>query len=730
MPKLDLRNALRIKAQGGELAALKGAGFSWVKPDLGPPPEDLGTVVSFDFNDQTTSIPLRTYPGWTSVGTGTTQDLIRVVGQEIGDRTGTSTATPPNDLIVTDRGTSAFGWSWRMRRSAFASTADLVVSGTDRSNWVRLALAAPGGVVNLNKFVAGVNSTTGITRTNNVTAPVSPQIGETIEIRVFPALGIVEYYRNEQLETTWSNIDSSTAAVWGGLFGFSTNNTARGWDDLVFRSLSNRLTVGAFAQQAYSSDYINNATSVSDFTGADYVASFTYSTAGTAPTAMQYRTRKRAAPYAVITDWADCTAFSASAGSGTATLRLPVDFGIVAELRFRNDISTASQTPNQTMCGMTIACYGQSNAAFASSSGLTNRAFEPSATLTNADITQLTLATANWDATRFTAMRTAAGILAAQLGIPVIATGGGVGSQFIIALDPQNTSGVTFPDANNGGNDTPWNLLKKKFSQGGKNQLGRIAALTWLQGEAEMAATPLADGAYYAERLTAIKDGYRAELGNGNSPWFYPFVVGRENVTPSGNQNENARIIRAAQFNFENLGDNVAVAGSLIGIQLVDTSHYANDTQWGSEEIGKRWALTILRRQFGLISFDGRGPYIESGSRSGVVIELPITANGATSFGAFDGTAPATSANASALTGWEVSADDFATLLTIISVQLVEKTPGEWVVRITLAADPGGEVKVRSAYGRNPAVSSWVYGTIPGYSRISLEPLYNWLTVP
>lgn len=32
MPKLDLRNAIRIKGAGGEINALKGQGFSWTKP--------------------------------------------------------------------------------------------------------------------------------------------------------------------------------------------------------------------------------------------------------------------------------------------------------------------------------------------------------------------------------------------------------------------------------------------------------------------------------------------------------------------------------------------------------------------------------------------------------------------------------------------------------------------------------------------------------------------------
>jgi hypothetical protein len=44
MPKLDLRNALRIKAQGGELSALKGAGFAWARSFDDFSPLDLFTA--------------------------------------------------------------------------------------------------------------------------------------------------------------------------------------------------------------------------------------------------------------------------------------------------------------------------------------------------------------------------------------------------------------------------------------------------------------------------------------------------------------------------------------------------------------------------------------------------------------------------------------------------------------------------------------------------------------
>ena len=46
MPKLDLRNATRIKTAGGELAALKGAGFSWVKP------QDISAALSLPIGQE------------------------------------------------------------------------------------------------------------------------------------------------------------------------------------------------------------------------------------------------------------------------------------------------------------------------------------------------------------------------------------------------------------------------------------------------------------------------------------------------------------------------------------------------------------------------------------------------------------------------------------------------------------------------------------------------------
>lgn len=51
MPKLNLRTALRIKAASGEVLALKGAGFDWVRPFEGVPAQPDGYDITFFYGD-------------------------------------------------------------------------------------------------------------------------------------------------------------------------------------------------------------------------------------------------------------------------------------------------------------------------------------------------------------------------------------------------------------------------------------------------------------------------------------------------------------------------------------------------------------------------------------------------------------------------------------------------------------------------------------------------------
>lgn len=716
------------------------------------PPEDLSTVYSFDFNDQVSSVALRTYAGWTSTDDGNAaRDLLRANTQQI-TRTGSNFTQPPNAIVHINQNLTG-NVSFSFRAKTGQTGGEVVLGGTDRSNYVFASIASRttqgtsggGSVSRVSKRLAGTVTNTGMVETGfNAAASTGlhePGDNELVEFRVFPSLGVVEYYLNGRLNYTRTGIDASTASTWGGIYGFSTaNGPLANIDDVVARTLSNRLTVANFPQEFYASEYTGNATSATDFTGANVALSGTYLTSGTIPTALQYRvistnaaylapSYATAPTYTVVQDWADCTDETFTSGNWTANARLPVGGPFYVEVRMRNDTSVTAQTANDTTVGGMGLIYGQSNAAFAVQSGITNRLFVPDLADTAADSAIISSSRANYVRNVYTAARAAAGIISAGLGIPFAVNGGGVGSQPAVALNPSNTNGAKFTDPIDGGTDSPWNLLKGKLADNGKTDLGKAAFMAYIQGEAEIDGTatftPTTD---YLAPVNEIISGFRSELAMSPTAYFYMTATGRVLTTTDAARDAKANLVRETQLGFHDPANNVIFAGSLAGIQMNDGFHYNPATQWGLEEIGKRIGLSVLFHQFGIGTHDGRGPRLLSAERANEVIDLPITAPGATAFGAFNGTAPATAASATALTGYQVSADDFANLLTISSTQLVEKTPGQWVVRITLSANPGGPVKVRSFYGKQPDITSWVYGTYTGFSRIALEPLYVPLT--
>lgn len=134
-------------------------------------------------------------------------------------------------------------------------------------------------------------------------------------------------------------------------------------------------------------------------------------------------------------------------------------------------------------------------------------------------------------------------------------------------------------------------------------------------------------------------------------------------------------------------------------------------TALGYTELNRRDAQTAAKLM-GASTYDGRGPIITSGTRSGAVITMAVNLNGAASIAG------------SSVTGFDVSADNFATLLTISSVNV----SGGNVV-ITLAADPATAVKVRSYWGYKPTQSSVITGTYADGTTIQAEPIYNPITV-
>lgn len=105
--------------------------------------------------------------------------------------------------------------------------------------------------------------------------------------------------------------------------------------------------------------------------------------------------------------------------------------------------------------------------------------------------------------------------------------------------------------------------------------------------------------------------------------------------------------------------------------------------------------------------YDGRGPIITGATRSGATITLAVDLNGAASVAG------------TGLTNYEVSTDDFATTKTISSAAV----SGGNIV-ITLSADPGAAVKVRSFYGMTYGTPTFAIGTYADATTIPVEPLF------
>lgn len=154
-----------------------------------------------------------------------------------------------------------------------------------------------------------------------------------------------------------------------------------------------------------------------------------------------------------------------------------------------------------------------------------------------------------------------------------------------------------------------------------------------------------------------------------------------------------------------------------VGMKMSDGLHYSNNLTEGYDEGSRRLALSVMK-YLGGSAHDGMGPIATTATRSGAVITIDFDLNGATSLTARNGEDQASSASASALTSWEVSANDFASNLTISSAELV----GNQVV-LTLSADPGGPVKVRNHYGFQPTVTSWAFGAYADGSYIGSKPI-------
>ena len=690
--------------------------------DVASSAADLSTRYSTSFTGLTTYTPLRNNPDgrWASYsddGSTVGQDRWYYQNEQIACQ-GADFQQPGRTFTAVDIGSAgAKGGGLRYKNVGSLIEHEAVYAGVDAANCLfgRLNTSA----FELNRKVGG-------TITNLAT--VGGAWNGTIPTNAVVDFKVVDGYWEVFVNDVLKGAGSNAGAILGTRYGFGTFLDGAVIDDVSVYSLAGRATLSPPAQNFWASEFVNDGSQTSDYTGRLVPLSGTYSTnAGmVAPTAMQAQLRDLTTG-AVVQAWTDMTGFVASAGAWSANIQCPAGGPYIPQVRFKNDTSVmGSLSPaqaNQISVGGVTAYYGQSNAAYTYGIGSPDPALDAYTNAKtwsfNEDLLDRRTGTHKWEfgVGAQTRVHAHCRVMSDKFGIPWGAVGGGVGSRDAESLKP---GGLVSSQDYDGSYITHWQSLTKQITVAGA--IGRMVALVYDQGEAESEGTGVLDTTTFVADLTLMFDTFKSDLNAGrNSPTLIT-LTGRESTgVGTGQQDNNWPKIRAAEKNLSLTYTRGMVGHHNNGVTMGDTIHYGSGANGGLQK-ARRAALTLAYHLTGT-GWPGYGPRMLTGTRSGAVITVPITANGAKSFEAINGET-AGAGSASALTGWEVSADNFATLLTITSAVL----SGSNVV-VTLAATPSGAVKVRNHGHRNPNTTSIVNGVYSDGTRIAAEPIVIPLTV-
>jgi hypothetical protein len=260
---------------------------------------------------------------------------------------------------------------------------------------------------------------------------------------------------------------------------------------------------------------------------------------------------------------------------------------------------------------------------------------------------------------------------------------------------------------------------------------GICRGVIWDQGEndADGGISPTGYSAFF---LATTLPGFRSATGNANLP-IYISPVGRFASTSPPNppggaaQGDDYRDVLRQQYFAIVAGDTKCFIGDWkVGANHgADAYHYQPGTL-GYPEMGRRAAYSVAKNTFGISTADGTGALPTSASRTTNVIDITVNLNGGNAITGPTSisTGTAGTSTLTALNGWQVSTDNFATTLTISSVTVVSGK-----IRLTLAADPGAAGKVRFCYGYSYDDSNLVYTTYAdGRANIPVQPFATPLT--
>ena len=390
------------------------------------------------------------------------------------------------------------------------------------------------------------------------------------------------------------------------------------------------------------------------------------------------------------TSWAALSA-TAAAGSWSAAITVPTGYHLLDVAWIDGDGKAHIATSTAFVVGIHASIYGQSNAGgSANSENAWTSGNNPlivghcsAAAYAGTSYNRWWSDAESQSSTYMPNITGLAKVLSAATGVPVIVSGLGFSGNALSNLKPGTSNWTT-------------GLVPHIAAIGGNVEVWIIS-----QGEAE--ALSLSDSTNYVADFADTVAGLRDIGGHPNAGVFIRLIGESTSATVNATTTARAANFRALQIGLENPAGKVWIGSHPLGIPLVDTIHFTNA---GYVDICRREGLTIARRAYGALAYDGRGPVVTGATRAGSVITLAVDLNGATGI------------SGSALTGYTVSADNFTTALTISSVNVSGST-----IVITLAADPGGPVKVGSYREASYDNSSIAIGAYADGTAIPVMPI-------
>lgn len=605
--------------------------------------------------------------------------------------------------------------------------------GTDQANRMTLelstSLTGAGGLA-VQRVSGGatssvVSASPGVTRVRRGGLNGQYAVFDAIETVTLLAVGDRAYMRRAPGFPLGPTAGTAYTSLAGDRFGLPSLSQRPNWVGALrvgsaplFITVDETHRFWVPKKRASSSDPITAGVGDETFTGT-YV--------GTIPSKMQWALFDMGTG-AVIKDWATVPTADFTAGSGTWSARLrAIPSGLNGRgayaVGFRPVDATDQTDPawqvvsnREFYVTLNVGVIGQSNAVFLTNpvTGSNYARVDGIMSYTKADPPSVVQG-AHQPEPRFWADTSATGANSVGNGRCTYLLGDYLANLYDLPISFEVLAISANGATNLGPNGANWSYIQTHHAFAG----GAYDILYLSQGENEFASSP-------GDWLTTWRDinipAYRDPAFHGQPagtviPLLYT-ITGRFTGVPGGTD-ANAQTLRSAQYSLESEVSDCYLAHSYTGVEMIDTFHYVATNGEGYNEVARRIRLTY-DHVFNAGAYDGRGPVATSASRAAAVITVSFDLNGATSLTTRDGRDQTLSGTAATLTSWQVSADDFATTLTITSAVQTGNT-----VVITLSADPGGPVRVRNHFGLNPDLTHWVSGSYADGTFIGMMPLVN-----